>query len=225
MAFKPPPALLTKLLKFKALEHKDGRFLVWGIPAIISQAYTFVYLQKFLEKIMGKKEMMETLYSMGKFQSHQGFKMITDRFGYAKSIPDKVKLLDFNLGQADLIGLGKVSIIRADFIKKHFILDVDSVIAKEYKRFFGTQKECIDHYFRGSAAAFIEELIGEEVLALETSCIAKGKQSCQLVIKRIKDWDKKDPIYKEQFVKGYKTMKELGAKLEPYLITNYATSK
>ena len=64
---------------------------------------------------------MEVMYSMGKFQSHQGFKMIAERFGYAKSLPDKLKLLEFNLGQSDMIGLVKASVVRADFKKKHFM--------------------------------------------------------------------------------------------------------
>lgn len=221
MAFKPPPALLTKLLKFKALEHKDGRFMIWKIPAIISQTYSLVYLQRLIEKRTSSKEMITLMHNMGRLQAQQGYRIISERFGYAKTIQDKINLLKFNLGQTEIVGLGRSEVIRADFVKMHFIFKAESVFAKEYIRFFGMQKSAVDHFLRGASVAYIEELTGKKMVCIETSCVAKGDKYCEFVVKPATGWDKKDKIYKEQEVKGYQDLKSLGAKIEPYLITNY----
>lgn len=218
MAFKLPSELLQKVLRFKALQHKEGRLKLWGIPAFLSPAYVFVYQQEMLIKKVGYKKAMDIMYLTGKFQARQAFRMISKRFGYAKTIPDKKKLLDFEIGQGIVAGHGPFKCVHADFKDKTFIIKGISVMAEEYKRFYTAKKRFIDHFLRGLIVAFVEEVSEEKMMCIEKKCISRGNQFCEFVIKPVDKWDKEDLIVKEQFVKeDCPEFKELGAKIDPYL--------
>jgi predicted hydrocarbon binding protein len=218
MAFRPPPAILQRVMRLKAINHKDGKFLLWGIPCFISQLYAYVYLYKLIESRSGKKESMSLNYSLGKLQGKQGFRMISKRFGYAETMHDKKMMLEFNSGQAELVGIGSLEWLKMDFDANHFILRVKSPIAEEYKRFFGLQKEPVDHFIRGEMTAYIEEISKKKIFTVETVCSAMGKPYCEFVSKPVEDWNKKDPMVKKQWVDDIPDMKKLGAKIEPYLV-------
>ncbi len=217
MVFKPPPAILQRVMKFKAMQHKDGKFLLWGIPSIISEMYTFVYLQRLLENELGNKKAASILYSMGYLQAENGIRMVSDRFGYAKTIKDKRKLMEFNTGQCEMVGMGSVKCIMTDFKNEIFIIRGESTVAHEYKRFFGIQKNQVDHILRGAIGALVDLLINKKCLCVETKCLATGKQYCEFLVKPLDKWDNKDPLFKSQQIERVKNMKELGAKIEPYL--------
>jgi len=219
MVFKPPPAIVQRVMKFKAIQHKDGKFLLWGIPCFISELYTFIYEQRLLEDELGVKKASSILYSMGQLQVEKSAKMITERFGYAKTITEKSKLADFNIGQSEMVGLGQFKFIRKDFGKGFFIVRGKSPIAEEYKRFFGIHKNHVDYLIRGMIGGMGNWLTGEKCLCLETQCIAMGKQYCEFLVKPVEKWDIEDPLYKSQMIEKIKNMKELGARMEPYIIS------
>jgi predicted hydrocarbon binding protein len=219
MAFKPPPAILQKVMKFKAIQHNEGKVLLWGIPCFISELYIFIYLQRLLENELGQKKAASMLYSLGQLQAEEGTRMITERFGYAKSIQDKRKLIEFNLGQGEMVGAGRSEIVRLDFDEEVMVIRCDSPIAGEYKRFFGPQKKPVDHFIRGMLDGMGGLVTSKERLCVEAQCIASGKQYCEFIIKPLERWDKNDPVFKAQSVSREKTMKELGASREPYIIS------
>ena len=217
MAFKPPPAILQRVLRFKAMKHEsNGGITLWGIPSVLSMLYPLVYLQRLLEKQLGPKEAASILYAQASFQSQQGFRMVSERFGYAKSLPDKKKLLEFNAGQGEMIGRGKFEWKLMDFDKGMFISTGFSTTAVEYKRFFGMQKNPVDHYMRGAINGYVETVLGKKTFTAEKRCIAKGNKFCEFVTKPVEKW-KGDPLFKEQGVSRYPDMKQLGSKIEPYL--------
>jgi predicted hydrocarbon binding protein len=218
MVFRPPPAILQKVMRFQAIKHRDGKFLLWGIPCFISQLYAYVYLCRLIENRFGKKENMNLNYNFGKLQAREGFRMISERFGYAETIRDKKMMLEFNSGQAELVGIGSLDWVKMDFEKNYFILRVKSPIAEEHKRFFGLQREPVDHFIRGEMTAYIEEISGKKIFTLEKICIAMGKPCCEFIAKPVEEWDKNDPLVKSQWVDDLPGMKDLGAKIEPYLI-------
>ena len=97
MAFKPPPAILQRVLRFKALKHEQGgKLSLWGTPGVLNTNITESYLQRLIEKVYGEKECMSIFYTLGVFQGRDAFRMISQRFGYAKTIPDKKKLLELS---------------------------------------------------------------------------------------------------------------------------------
>jgi len=219
MGFKPPPAILQRIMRMRSVKYTDdGGVKLWGIPAGFFMMYAEVYLQRLMEKQLGAKKASSLLYGYGSLQSGQGFKMISKRFGYAKTIPDKVNLLKFNTGQAEVAGRGKYKWLKIDFDKEIFISKGTSTTAKEYKRFFGTQKQPIDHYMRGGANAYVELTTGKKCFTAETMCIATGDKYCEFVTRPIEKWDKKDPLFKKQAIDNVPDIKKLGAKIEPYLV-------
>jgi predicted hydrocarbon binding protein len=218
MRFKAPPQLLERVLRFRAIQHKEGRVTLWGIPATINQSYSNVYLQKLIEKKYGAKECTNIFYSLGVFQGRAAFKMISDRFGYAKTFQDKKKLLKFELGQGIVTGHGIFNWIRMDFNKNVFISKGISPHAEEYKRFFGIQKNPVDHFLRGVGSAYIEEVIGKGTFCVESKCIARGDKYCEFMIKSLESWDRSDSKFKSQFVEKPLGMKELGSKIDSYII-------
>lgn len=222
MAFRLPPAILQKVLRFSAIKHEGGKFFLWEIPCFISELYTFVYLQRLLEDKLGQKGAHSILYNMGFLQAIKGIKMITERFGYAKSISDKDKLLEFNSGQGELVGTGRIKLVRKDYKKSIFISRISSPIAEEYKKFFGIQKNSIDCFLRGLAAGAFEGIIGKKMFSVETQCLATGKSYCEFVTKPMKSWSKEDCLFRIQSINEEKNMKELGAKIEPYIMSKEA---
>lgn len=214
MTFKPPSPILQRVARFKAMEHKDGKFFIWNVPGLISQLYSVVYLQRNLEKECGLDKTMNALYSMGFFQAENGVKIINEKFGYAKTISDKKKLIEFNSGQAEMVGSGKMKLVRVDFQNNLFIIKMKSNIALEYKKFFGLQKNSVDHFVRGALSGLISPIIEKETLCIETKCVAMGNPFCEFVSKPLDDWDKNDPLFKSQKVEKIKNMKDLGSKIE-----------
>ena len=218
MAFKKPPEILQRVLRFRAIKHeKEGKLTLWGIPAHLRPNYSDVFLQSLMEKRLGSKETSSIIYAMGKFQSIQTFKMVSERFGYAKSIQDKAKLLRFNTGQAELAGLGSGEWIRLDFKNNIYILKGKSTFASEYRRFFGNQKSPVDYFIRGCLAAYIETAIGKKnMFCIETSCIASGSGYCEYIVRETKSFTKKE-LDGQDISEIPSDIKKLGAKIEPYL--------
>lgn len=217
-AFRPPPAILQRVLAFKALQHKEGKVLLWGIPGVLSPVYSNVFLQRLMEKELGIKKTQSIFYILGNFHSRQTFKMISERFGYAQSIPDKKKLMIFQAGQAEMAGLGPWEWIRIDLDNVFFVAKGSSAFAEEYKRFFGVQNNPVDYIMRGHVNAFAETATNKKLFSVETRCIASGQPYCEIVTKPIEKWDKNDPLFKSQLVEDLPSdIKKLGAKIQPYL--------
>ncbi|MBW2966526.1 4-vinyl reductase [Candidatus Woesearchaeota archaeon] len=221
MAFKAPPKLpnlLEKVIRFKALRWKNGKLALFDVPGILFQLYAFAYKQRLLENQLGIKKAANIYYRVGKFQGKQGVRMTSERFGYAKTFIDKKRLLEFNVQQSNLVGFGEMKWAKIDFNKNIFVMVGKSALAEEYVRFFGLQKNPIDYFLRGCTTAIIEEVVDRKMLCIETKCIAKGNRYCEFVVRPIEDWDKKSLLFKQQLVKDLPNIKELGAKIEPYLL-------
>jgi hypothetical protein len=218
MAFKAPPSILQRVLRFKAIKHEQGgRLTLWGIPANLWPSYSMVYLQRLMEKDLGSRKTSSILYAMGKFQSIQTFRMVSKRFGYAKTIPDKAKLLKFNTGQAEMGGLGTGEWVRLDFEKGIFILRGRSTFAEEYKRFFGIQSHHVDYFIRGCLEAYIDAVSeNKKMFCIETSCIATGKNYCEYIVREKGDF-KRDEIAGQEVDELTTDIRKLGAKIEPYI--------
>lgn len=219
MPFRPPPAILQRVLRFKALEYKEGKLLLWSIPGILSPVYSNVFFQRLMEKKLGLKKTQSIFYAVGNFHSIQTFQMVSKRFGYAQTIPDKQRLLIFEAGQAEMAGLGPWGWMRIDLENNYFVAKGTSTFAEEYKRFFGVQPNPVDHIMRGHVNAFAQQVTDKKLFSVETRCIASGQPYCEIVTKPIEKWDKNDPLFKSQATEEMPSnIKELGAKIEPYLL-------
>ena len=205
MAFRPPPKLLRKVLGFKAMVHKNGKFYLWGVPCSIVPLFSFSYIQRLLEKKYGKKDAATILYSLGVLQTKVGFDLISDKFGYAKTYKDKVELLKFITGQAATVGNGDYTWTRIDLKNNIFIVKSLCPHGEHYRRFFGLQKEPTDHFIRGECATMVEKAFNiKNSFCVEKRCIAKGDKYCEFVVRPFEDFDKKDPLVKDILKNGVK---------------------
>ncbi|MDP2749345.1 MAG: 4-vinyl reductase [Nanoarchaeota archaeon] len=196
------PDILKRVLGFKSIVHKEGSLYIWGIPMYFEVMSTRAAQQKIMVDEFGREEASSIIYSMGKLTSYNALKTFNEKFGVAKTIPDKKKLLQYNTGQLDIIGAGKFEWSVMNFDKVHFVMRGNSAFAEVYKKSFGIQKHHVDFFIRGQVDAAVKYLTGKDVLAIETSCIAKGKKYCEFVIKERKKWDLKDPAIKKQLVRN-----------------------
>lgn len=220
MSVNLPSPIMQKVARFKSLQHKDGKFLIWGNPAFIDPVYIQLYYHKLVESHTGFEHSNRVRYYTAKFQSMIGMKIINERFGYAKTLGDKKKILNFNMGQSEVLGLGKFEVAKQDFNNNVFIIRSKvSPFADEYKRFFGVQKNPVDYWISGCLAGIIESLIKKQVLCLETSCVASGNTFCEFMIKPEDQWDKKSTLFKtHSFLTGKEpSLNDLGAKIPPYI--------
>jgi predicted hydrocarbon binding protein len=210
MAFNPPPKLLERLMRFRALQHKEGKLLLHGIPVFLSLYDVNVYQQKLLEYLYGRKKACSILYNIGGFQTKRGIAIVNERFGFTNKVKEKKAVLEFNTQQSEIIGAGKFKWVKIDFDNQIFIIKGKSTFAEEYRKLFGFGIHPIDYYARGSIAAAVEILTNEKMFCIETKCIAQGNPYCLFVIKPIENWDKK--ILKKEKIMDVPDLKKLGAK-------------
>ncbi len=194
--FSPPPAILQRVIGFKALKYKDGGLSIWGVPMFFNISYVEIIMQKYCLDKYGK-EFENIIYSLAFFQGYNAIKSLTEKYGIANSLQDKKRLLEYNTGQMDLIGRGHFEWTRIDFNNGLFEARGTSPFAIEYRKMFGIQKDPIDLFLRGIAAGAISYLMKKPVLCIEDHCMACGKPSCHFIIKTLNKWDKKDPLYKK----------------------------
>lgn len=186
------PPILEKTLRFNALKYEDnGLFLLWGTPCIIDPIQMKLYEDFLLKKELGFQKAAATIYNIAKLQAFMGVNIICKRYGYAETINEKLNLLNFNIGQFELLGQGKFTKEIVDFKNNIFIYTSNSQYAKEHSSFLGLQKQPVDHFVAGLWAGCIEAIIGTPMVCIETKCIATGSNICEFVIKAASAWDKK----------------------------------
>ncbi|MFH0978163.1 MAG: 4-vinyl reductase [Candidatus Woesearchaeota archaeon] len=209
------PSILEKIIRFQAFKWKDGKIILWNVPGYLSPLFSVVYQQRLLEKLHGHNEAAEFFYNVGKFQGQQTFRVIARNYGYNNLIKDKKRLLEFQTGQSALVGVGEYTWVKFDMDNKKFVVRGRSSFADEYVALFGIQKKPVCHLVRGLCAGFIEELIKEPCLSIETSCIASSNPVCEFVVRPLKAWDKTDPLVKSQWVRKIHDLRSLGSLKSP----------
>ncbi|HLC46803.1 MAG TPA: V4R domain-containing protein [Candidatus Nanoarchaeia archaeon] len=220
MAFRPPPKIFEKVMRFKALKFEEGGALtLWGIPSFVIPLHTQIYLLKLIEKDCGAEEAKHIFYNLGKFQAKTGFDIINKRFGYAKTLEEKRRLLEFNTGQTELLGLGAYKFVRMDFKNDVYVVVGNSPFAEGYKKFFGLQKSPVDYFFAGACAGAVQASIEKDVVAIEVKCMAQGHNQCEFMIKTRENW-KNDPLSQKHsfFFRKAPSIQELGSRLKQLLV-------
>ena len=172
MALSLPPPIIQKVARLRALQYKGSDLVLWDTPCILTPIQMEVYKNFILLKEFGSK-CRPLQYLIAKLQAKTGVKIVNEKFGYADTLLDKKRLLDFNVGQFELLGHGKVDIIKLDFESLEFIFKTSSTYAQEYKSLVGLQKFPVDFTMAGLAAGCLEGVCGKQMFCLETRCIAK----------------------------------------------------
>ncbi len=194
---------------------EDGGLSLLGTRANIVAVFVDVFRQKLMEEELGYKKASSIIYNVGQFTGQQAWNLIAKKKGMEKRMPLK-KLFEYNLGQSEFIGRGKLILQLFNLKEKIFVLHLTSSFAKEYKRLFGNSKNCVDHIYRGMAAAFGKAIFKEPCLCIETKCIAKGNEICEFIVKPTKKFKLKKKEKDLFLMESMPSFKELGAKKEPY---------
>jgi predicted hydrocarbon binding protein len=188
----------------------DGRFTIMKTPAFIFSMNLLTIMQDALLKEKGK-EGARIFFDMLRVQSFMGARIMRNRFGF-----DKKTGLQQQLGHAQLIGIGSLEFVKMDIENDEYIVRSISCFAEEYKKVFGMQKQPVDILLQGGLNGMLQGHTGNDnMLCIETSCIAAGKKYCEFIIKDKSKFDLKDPnvasqIYPELKYDYEKVMHSLG---------------
>ena len=88
-----------------------------------------------------------------------------------------------------------------DFIKRtlHFEGDwINSNEANNHIKLFGYSEHPVCHSLVGYASGYLSTVMGKQVIARETQCIAMGDECCHWVCKTVEEWDGDPYIEKER---------------------------
>jgi hypothetical protein len=191
---------MKRFLIEKQLQHKEGGYLmVLGSPGYLLSLDVMVMVHKLLETEFGKKG-SDVFFKILEMQTQMGAEMMIKRFGYS---PEKALIMQ--QGHAEMIGAGTVEIVHSDSKKNHYILRAHSTYAKEYFNLFGVQSDPVDVLFRGGMTSLLRVMTkNNNLMCVETQCIAQGKPFCEFVIKDKSEFDLKDPKIKKQIPEKFK---------------------
>ncbi|MCM2325088.1 MAG: hypothetical protein NDI94_01375 [Candidatus Woesearchaeota archaeon] len=194
---KSTEKVIEKVHLFDALKHEEGRVTLWGHTCFLNPIEGAVLKDKLIGEASSDEMQKKISYFTEKFQANFGVKMTGEKFGYAKTYKNKKDLLEFSSGQFELLGYGKVTWVRMDFDRGVFIVKMNSPYAEGYRNIYGFSKTPVDYWNAGGWAGCLQYVLGKEVVCIETSCIAKGNQHCEFMIKPVDQWDKDDPLVKD----------------------------
>ncbi len=200
MALNLPPAIVQKVARLRALQYKGDNLVLWDTPCILTPIQMEVYKHLICRQELGEKY-NALVYKTAELQGKTGVRIVNKKFGYAESMSDKKRLLDFNLGQLDLLGYGKVEAVKADFVNLDFVIKANSVYAKEYKAMAGTIKEPVDIVMAATLAGGIGEICSKDLYCVETRCIVKGDSFCEFLVKPLEKLDKKEQDQFKRIIK------------------------
>ncbi|MFZ5955866.1 MAG: V4R domain-containing protein [Nanoarchaeota archaeon] len=199
MVLKLPP-LVSKVQGLKELKYdSEGSLLLWNTSVIISPVQVNLIKTKLYEEF-SETESNKIEYFVGKIQAKTGMQIINKKFGYAKTISDKKKLVIFNNGQFELLGQGRFKIVKQDVKTGTVVTKTKSQYAREYKTLFGVQKKSVDYFMAGLWAGTIEQIYGKTSACIETQCIAKGDEECEFLIKSIENFNQNEVSSKDSFI-------------------------
>lgn len=187
-------SFLKRLLTNNEIKYDDkGHLTIMKTPAFIFSLNLLVIMQNALLKEYKEKGGI-MFYNMLRVQSQMGARIMRNRFGF-----DKETGLKQQLGHSQLIGAGSLEFVKLDTKNDEYIIKSSSNFAEEYKKVFGLQKEPVDILLRGGLAGMVQgHTNNKNIICIETSCIATGKQVCEFAIKDKKKFNLKDPKIKSQ---------------------------
>ncbi|MBS3148910.1 4-vinyl reductase [Candidatus Woesearchaeota archaeon] len=170
-------SFLTRVIANRELAYDNGYLYLMGVPSFLFALNSLVVFQKTLSEDLGQKGASIFYHLLG-YQAANAAKMMMNRFGFPIE-----KAMRMQQGHLDMLGAGKVDFVRIDMKSMKFVLRGEPTFAKEYLKTFGIQKESVDWMVRGGAAYMLNAYLGrDDLVGVETSCIAQGAKYCEFVV-------------------------------------------
>lgn len=180
----------------KHISIKKGELLVWNIPMLMFPLFSIIDLYQSLNKKYGKS-ICDILYKVGEKQTLLATDYSQKRFGFR----DKKKLIEYLFSQSTFLGFGELKILKLNLKTGEAIIKQSTnPFAKYYLQLFGKSSFPIDDQHRGNIAGIIKGATGQDIVCIETKCIAQGDQFCLYFTKKPQDINPqfKDKIPKEK---------------------------
>ncbi|MBU2637885.1 MAG: 4-vinyl reductase [Nanoarchaeota archaeon] len=166
---------------------KDGCLNIIGLKGIMFPMVNYVLLYELLKENTDRKKVRDIFYYTGFMETFIAVKIIGDKYGFK----DKRKILSLVLNQAQMIGIGKLELIKYEPQNSHFVLgNSQSPPGRETLKLLGKRKEAVDEICRGGIAGIFSSLFEKDMVAIETSCVVQGKSQCVHVVRERKVWAK-----------------------------------
>lgn len=176
--------IVKKLLMARQIKFEESEITLFKQRIIMMPAYSYITLQKELEKRKVDKVVYKAMKELG-IQWTNDLKV-----NYKMSPNDIVK---WGINVLSLAGWGTSSIIKNDPKNKLVIMRLkNSSMAHTYKKKYGKSKIPVDHAFRGMAAGTFAAIFRSDIDAIETKCIASGSNTCEFLIKERSKFNLKD---------------------------------
>ena len=159
----------------KLIQLKDGEIDIMSLPVAILPVYILSDLEMELIRILGYKEAYEKIYKSVKNGSIKYNKFFLEKY----AIKDKRKALNWQTKIVTLSGWGKLEVALIDFDNTRAVLHyINSPFAKAYEK--TNYPVCIipTAFTAGGAVT----VLGKNVDAIETKCVAMGDKYCEIEI-------------------------------------------
>lgn len=157
------------------LQFNQGTLKIIGVYTRVWPIFSLVFLEKLFEENFGKKNVDDLLYLIGETQSYNASLWTVQKVGIPRE-GNELKIFKETAGHTELVGVGVTDIIRFDFKNKLIVVTIkNNIFCKQFKEFFGIQKEAVDHYVRGLMGGLGKFVFNEEVIVAQNECPSMGK--------------------------------------------------
>jgi predicted hydrocarbon binding protein len=178
--------IVKKLMMARQLSMEEGRLTMLNQNILMMPVAGLVTIQKELEK----ENRQNLIYLAARKTGAWWGEQMKGTFRTKKE-----DLVKWGMDVVSLAGYGKPVIINIDKENKRMIINLEnSTMAEEY----GNVGRCVDHMFRGYAAAISDVYFHDNMDAVEVMCKSKGDKVCQCVVKRRTEFDFSNKLVKEQ---------------------------
>jgi hypothetical protein len=192
--------ILKKTLAHQSLEFKNGELSVWGIPTVLFPMNTYLLFEKSMMERFGP-DAKDIIYYLQKKQAYGGMAVLQKQFGYK----DIKQVISFQLETGALMGVGVVTLTRFDSDAKVAHVKIfPNPLANLYLKLFGLSQKPVDIFTRGGMAGIFSYAFNEDMVAIETQCLAMGKPFCIIEVRPRDSWDAANSFVKEQMPKEEK---------------------
>ncbi len=192
---KRTTAVVQKIFGLDQISIKKGVFRVWGVPGIVFPMDSIVLLYHVLLEYFGN-DINHIFYILGKTQVMGAIDIQKKLFGLKKGLD----ILKNIAQQAELIGMGNLTVIDYDVKKMHLVIkNTNSQFCERYAKLFGNRKNSQNYFLTGCLAGLGQSLFGRSAVSIETKCVAQKDPFCLIEIKDRNEWDMKDSFIKRQF--------------------------
>jgi len=177
---------LSRVIANKELKYEDGHLFLLGAPDMLFALNSLVVLQEAMRKQSGRDGLAVFYHLLG-YQAGNAANLMKNRFGFP--LERAIPAMGDHLA---MLGAGLFEFVRADVKNVHFVMRGSSTFAMEYARTFGVQKEGVDWMIKGGMVYLLNQYLGrDDVVCVETSCVAKGNKYCEFVAKPRASFSKK----------------------------------